>query len=119
MRGAGRIGCVLILLLSIAAGYAGYKAIPIYYRASEFEDDVRLTASRAGAHYWGEEQVIQELLGLAQGNGIPITRQQIDVRRTGGQISISVYYSIPVEILPGYTLQLDFRPSAKSLVGTL
>ncbi len=116
--GKGAIGCLISIALLLAAIVIGVKFIPIYYAHSSFETDVKTEISRAGAHFYDDETVIKNVLGVAKRNEIRIGRENIKLERYAGQIEIEVQYSVPVDL---FVLErnMEFKIKASSFVGTL
>jgi hypothetical protein len=116
--GKGMIGCLLSIVMLAVAIYLGIILVPIYYSNFNFENDIKTTASRAGAHFMDNDQVIRDILALAKRNEIRITREDIKVERFAGQLHIRVNYSVPVDFIV-LEHDLDFKIEASSFIGAL
>jgi hypothetical protein len=116
--GKGMIGCLLSIVMLAVAIYLGIILVPIYYANFNFENDIKTTASRAGAHFMDNDQVIRDILALAKRNEIRITREDIKVERFAGQLHIRVNYSVPVDFIV-LEHDLDFKIEASSFIGAL
>ncbi len=112
------IGCMLSIVLLAVAIYLGIVLVPIYYQNFNFENDVKTTASRAGSHFFDNDQVIKEVLALAKKNEIRIKRENIKVDRFAGQLHILVTYSVPVDFII-LERDLNFKIDASSFIGSL
>jgi len=117
-EGKGIIGCMLAIVLLAAAIYLGIILVPIYYANFNFENDVKTTASRAGARYFDNDQVIKEILTLAKRNEIRLKREAVKVERFAGQLHIRVNYSVPVDFII-LERDLNFKIDASSFIGAL
>lgn len=117
-EGRGMIGCMLSIVLLAVAIYLGIVLVPIYYQNFNFENDVKTTASRAGSHFFDNDQVIKEVLALAKKNEIRIKRENIKVDRFAGQLHILVTYSVPVDFII-LERDLNFKIDASSFIGSL
>jgi hypothetical protein len=117
-EGKGVIGCMLSIVLLAAAIYLGIVLVPIYYQNFNFENDVKTTASRAGANYFDNETVIKDILALAKKNEIRIKKENIKVERFAGQLHILVTYSVPVDFII-LERDLTFKIDASSFIGAL
>lgn len=117
-EGKGLIGCLFAIVLLAAAIYLGIILVPIYYSNFNFENEVKTTASRAGARYFDNDQIIKEVLTLAKKNEIRITKQDVKVERFAGQLHIRVDYSVPVDFII-LERDLNFEIEASSFIGTL
>jgi len=116
--GKGLVGCLLSIVLLAAAIYLGIILVPIYYSDFNFENDVKTTASRAGARFSDNEQIVKDILSLAKRNEIRITKEDIKVERFAGQLHIRVEYSVPVDFII-FERDLNFKIEASSFIGSL
>jgi len=117
-EGKGLVGCLAALVLFAVALYLGITLGPIYYSNFNLENGVKTTASRAGAHSFSDEQIINEILDLAKREDIRIKRENILIDRFAGQVHIKVNYSVPVDFVV-LSRDLSFEISASSFIGTL
>ncbi len=119
-RGSGRIGCLITLLIFAVAGYVGMKVGPVYYNAQEFEDALQVEGVKAGARFYTDEVILDDIMKLARSFEIPIKEENVKINRAGGQLIIAVEYSVPVEFeIIGYTHIFRFTARTKNLIGTL
>ena len=117
-EGKGLIGCMLALVLFAVAIYLGITLGPIYYSNFNLENGVKTTASRAGAHFFNDEQIVAEIMDLAKREEIRIKKENILVDRFAGQVHIKVNYSVPVDFIV-VERDLNFKIEASSFIGTL
>ncbi|HTY63107.1 MAG TPA: DUF4845 domain-containing protein [Acidobacteriota bacterium] len=117
-EGKGLVGCLAALVVFAVAVYLGITLGPIYYSNFDLENGVKTTASRAGAHSFSDEQIINEILDLAKREDIRIKRENILIDRFAGQVHIKVSYSVPVDFIV-INRDLSFEISASSFIGTL
>ncbi len=117
-EGKGLIGCMLALVLFAVAIYLGITLGPIYYSNFNLENGVKTTASRAGAHFFNDEQIVAEIMDLAKREDIRIKKENILVDRFAGQVHIKVNYSVPVDFIV-VERDLNFKIEASSFIGTL
>jgi len=117
-EGKGLIGCMLALVLFAVAIYLGITLGPIYYSNFNLENGVKTTASRSGAHFFNDEQIVAEIMDLAKREEIRIKKEDILVDRFAGQVHIKVTYSVPVDFIV-VERDLNFKIEASSFIGTL
>lgn len=111
---------MITLLLFAAAAYVGIKVGPVYYNAQEFEDALQVEGVKAGAHFYTDEVIRDDVIRLARSFEIPIKEENVKISRAAGQVIIAVEYSVPVEFeIIGYTHIFRFTARTKNLVGTL
>lgn len=108
-RGEGKLGCIIGLLILVAAVFVAYKMIPVRVRATEFRDAVHDNARAAGR--MSQEAIRKAIAVKAFELKLPITEKDIDLKRTSDSISIKVDYVVPVEF-PGYTYNWPFSVDA-------
>ena len=97
-RGEGRIGLILSLCVLLAAAYAAYVLIPIKVKTYEFYDTMRSEA-RFGAVRKRDSVVHDRLLKKARQLQIPLTAENLEIRRDGGQYVVVANYTIPVDLM--------------------
>jgi hypothetical protein len=117
-EGKGLVGCLLALVLFAVAIYLGITLGPIYYSNFNLENGVKTTASRAGAHFFNDAQIVTEILDLAKREEIRIKKDDILVDRFAGQVHIKVTYSVPVNFIV-VERDLNFKIEASSFIGSL
>ena len=117
-EGKGLVGCMLALVLFAVAIYLGITLGPIYYSNFNLENGVKTTASRAGARFFNDEQIVAEVMDLAKREDIRIKKENILIDRFAGQVHIKVNYSVPVDFIV-VERDLSFKIEASSFIGTL
>ena len=117
-EGKGLVGCMLALVLFAVAIYLGITLGPIYYSNLNLENGVKTTASRSGARFFNDEQIVAEIMDLAKREEIRIKKEDISVDRFAGQVHIKVTYSVPVDFIV-VERDLTFKIEASSFIGTL
>lgn len=112
-RGEGQLGCIVGLLVFLAAIFVAYKMIPIKVRAAELRGTVVDEAKAAGMR---NDKVIKEsILHKADTLELPLSEKDVKIRRSGNIIYVDVAYTVPVEF-PGFTYQWNFKHSAENPV---
>jgi hypothetical protein len=117
-EGKGLVGCLAALVLFAVAIYLGITLGPIYYSNFSFENGVKTTASRAGAHFLSNEAIVTEIMDIAKREEIRIKKENIEVDRFAGQVHIKVSYSVPVNFII-LDRDLEFKIQVSSFIGTL
>jgi type III secretion system FlhB-like substrate exporter len=114
-HGEGRLGCLFGVILLLAGLLVAYKMIPIKVKAAEIRDVVRDEAKSAGSH--DDKRIAEAIIDKAKREGIPITKENIEIERTSSnsQIRVEVRYTVPVEF-PGFTYQWNFHHKAENPV---
>ncbi|MBI4454313.1 MAG: hypothetical protein HY644_00260 [Acidobacteria bacterium] len=119
-RGEGRLGCLIVLLLALIFGFVSFKVIPVYIDRMNFEEDLAREASRAGANFWTDEKMKQDVLQMAGFRSFQLQEKNITISRSGpsrGEVRIEVKYSVPVRF-PRYTHVFNFQSKSSSIVGS-
>jgi hypothetical protein len=93
--------------------FSGIKVIPVYVNAYELDDYIRTQTP-----YWLTQRVSSDavrnsILAKARDLNLPISAEQVKVEATGGRVTVSLDYTVPVNLIV-YTLQLHFAPSAEN-----
>jgi hypothetical protein len=111
----GSIKLIFGLFIIVASVYLGAELIPPYFANYQFEDVVKNEAMINTYNSKPEDAIRDELFKKAQDLELPLTKDQIKVRRMGptgtGSLTIETEYSVHVD-LPGYPLDLQFDASS-------
>jgi hypothetical protein len=110
-RGEGQVGCLFGLVVLLIAGLIAYKMIPVKVKAAEMRDAVSDEAKSAGQH--SDKFIAAALLQKAQSLELPVTENDIEVKRANSEIRVDVDYTVPVKF-PGYTYQWHFHHRAEN-----
>jgi type III secretion system FlhB-like substrate exporter len=117
-EGKGALGCLFTLVLLGAAAFVGIKAGPPYFTYKSLESDVKTEVSRAGAHVYGDDIIVENILAVAKKDDVPLRKDDIKVDHQGGQLQVTINYSVPVDFVLVATT-LNFEIKASSFLGTL
>jgi hypothetical protein len=105
-RGEGKIGMVISLVLLVAAGYAAFNALPVYWADWQLQDKMKAAAlgppnDRAdkSSRKRLNEAIVE--IGLAEYVG-PEAGNDCQIRRIGSDRQITCYYEREVQWLPGF-----------------
>ena|SRR5688572_353261 len=104
--GEGQLGCVFGLLLLLGCIFVAYKLIPVKVASAELRDIVVDEAKSAGTHK--DERIMKTILDKAAELKLPVTKEDVSIRRTQSMINVDVRYQVPVEF-PGYTYIWKFH----------
>jgi hypothetical protein len=109
--GRSSLGCLVTLLLVVAAGYFAVNVGEVYLRYFRFHDSMVQNA-RFAAHF--DDAAIRNNLKLAADTlGLPPAARLVQVYRRGRHITISVDYYDRVE-LPMLVREIHFQPRVES-----
>ena len=100
MRGAGKIGCLLWLAVLALIGYFLYKVIPVKVATSTFYDFMQEEAAFGSIRE--PKQLMLELLAKARELELPITEENLKIKRTRENITIEAHYVITVDFFNGW-----------------
>ena len=101
----------LIALVMIAGMvYVSMKFIPVRAAAYQFNDAIRDEVVYVSNRRTTDDQIMNNLLDRAAVLGLPITREMIQIQRTGRNkyIVIEANYTVTVELLGGYEYDWSF-----------
>ncbi len=101
------------ILLLVAVVLVIYKVVPPYFANQELQDAVTEEARINTYTPKTEDDMRSTIFRKAQDLDIPITRDQIQVQRAPNGVSISVEYTVHVD-LPAYPMDLNFQASSKN-----
>ena len=99
-RGAGRLGCIVWLAVLGLIGYGLYKVIPVKIATSTFYDFMQEEASFASIR--NVKQLEKEILAKAKELNLPVTEENLTLKRTRESITIEAHYEMTVEFFGGW-----------------
>ena len=108
-----RLKALFGLLLVVAAFYAAWMMLPAYINNYQFQDDLRNEALINSYNNKSEQDIRNTLAKKAAEYGIPLQPEQINVQRSGQELSIWADYKVHID-LPGFPLDLKFHPATKN-----
>lgn len=109
-RGASTLGCLFTLLIVAAVVYFGVNIADVYWRAYEFQDDMRQEV--AFASHLTNEAILLRLRAQADSLGLPEDARAISIKRTPRAISIDAFYDERIE-LPMTVREAHLHPHAQ------
>ena len=98
VRGSGRLGCILWLAVLAAIAHILYIAVPVKVRTSTFYDFMQEEASFASIR--PVNQLQREILAKAKELDIPVTEDNLTIKKTREAISVEAHYEITLEFFP-------------------
>lgn len=96
MRGEGRAGLLIALILVAAAVFVAVKFIPVYIAAYDLRDMVRNEAARATLKT--DEQILATLLTKGTELDLPLTKKSITMNRTQSKFRIKIHFEVPIDL---------------------
>jgi hypothetical protein len=110
-RGEGQFGCLVGLVFVAIAAFIAYKLIPVKVRAAEMRQEVVDQAKSAGMR--GDDRIMAALLKKAEDDNLPVSGDNIVIKRGPNDIKIDVDYTVPVDF-PGYRYEWHFHHHAEN-----
>jgi len=112
-RGGSRRNLIITLLILGSMIFAGIKVVPVYVDNYQFQDAIETESKFALTGYpkKSTDDIRDDVWKKAQELSIPAQREDIQVNVANGSVSISLDYSVPVD-LAVYQLMLQFHPHA-------
>jgi hypothetical protein len=99
-RGAGRIGCLLWLAVLGVTAYIGYKVIPVKVATSTFYDFMQEEAAFASIR--PVNQLQHEILAKAKELDLPLTEDNLKIKKLRESITIEANYEITIDFFNGW-----------------
>jgi len=111
----GSLKLVVGLFTIVAVVYLVAELAPPFFSNYQFEDVIKTEAQMGTYSTKSDYTIREEVFKKAQELDVPITKEQIKIRRIGsayaGSVSIEAPYTVHLN-LPGYPLDLNFDPSS-------
>jgi hypothetical protein len=116
-RGAARLKFIIVLAVVALIGYMGFQYVPVAYQSYSFKKYMDENADKAAALTLPSEEkgpwIENQIRSGAKDYGVPpdakITRSFLN-----NQLVVTVTFTRPVNLLPGFTYQYNFEHTAKS-----
>ncbi len=99
-RGSGRLGCIVWLAVLGLIGYGLYKVIPVKIATSTFYDFMQEEASFASIR--NVPQLKKEILAKARELDLPVTEENLKIKRSRESITIEAHYEITINFFRGW-----------------
>ncbi len=113
-RGGGRIKAIVYTLFLIVGVYVAFKVVPVYVAEYQLKDKMNEQARFAVVNRYSEDQIRDVLFKVVQDLDIPAKREDIKVITTGKGLTISLSYTVPVDLL-FYKTEINFSPSSEGI----
>ena len=108
-KGEGQLGCIVGLIVLALGVFIAWKMIPVKVKAAEVRQVVVDEAKSAGTH--NDKIIMGNILAKAREDNMPITEDNVKIRRGNNEITVEVNYVVPIEF-PGYTYQWHINNTA-------
>jgi hypothetical protein len=113
-RGEGKLKAIIYTVILAAAVYVAFKMVPVYVAEYQLKDKISEQARFAVVNHYTDEQIRDILYKTIQDLDIPAKREDIKVENSHRGLTISVNYSVPVD-LAFYKTELNFAPSSEGI----
>jgi len=108
-RGAAGFGCVVWIFVLAFVGYCLVQILPVKIASSKFEDFMQEEAGFGSVK--NLTQLEKEILAKARELNIPLTKENLSVRRSHESITIEAHYQLTVDFFGGlYKYVWKFNP---------
>ena len=101
-RGDVPIGCLVGGVVGLIVMLVAIKVVPIMINVGELDKEISVLADRANRREYHDERIRKDILAKAESLDLPVTKKNIDIKRSSNRIKITVRYTVPIEF-PGYT----------------
>jgi hypothetical protein len=112
-RGEGKVKAFLYTVVLLLGIYVAYKLVPPYVANYQLSDKMQEQARFAVVNRYTEEQIRDNIFKIVQDLDIPTKREQIKVTSSNQVVTISLDYTVPVDIL-FYHVDMHFTPSSEN-----
>jgi hypothetical protein len=96
------IGCLVGGVVALIVILVAIKVAPVMIHVGELDKQIGVYADRANRREYNDRRIEQGILAKAESLDLPVTKKDIDIKRTSNRIKITVIYDIAIEF-PGYT----------------
>jgi hypothetical protein len=110
-RGEGKLKAIIVTAILIVGVLAGMKVIPPYVAEYQLNDKIQEIARFGVVQHDSEDNIREKVFKTMQDLEIPATKDTIKVSAGSSRVTISIDYTVPVDIL-FYHVDLHFTPSS-------
>jgi len=108
-QGKANIGCIIWLAIVVLVGYGLYKIVPVKIASSTFYDAMQEQASFGSIK--SVQAIEYEILRRAQELDIPVTKENLTIKKVRESITIEAHYEITIDFFNGaYKYVWKFDP---------
>ncbi len=111
-RGAGKVGCLLMLLVLGGAGYSAFQLGVPYYHNASFSERVKELMPYLRGHY--PKDIRQSVIKVAKDFDLDLKPEQVQVEIIRNRMLIDVRYERTV-VLPYWSRTITFRPHFEAM----
>ena len=101
-RGDVPVGCLVGGVVVLIVVLVAIKVAPIMIHVGELDKEISTLADRANRREYNDQRIRKSILIKAEALDVPVTKKDIDIKRTSNRIKVTVTYEIEIEF-PGYT----------------
>jgi hypothetical protein len=112
-RGEGKLKAIIVTGILILGILVAVKLIPPYVAYYQLNDKVQEIARFGVVERSTEDQIRDKVMKTVQDLEIPATKDNIRVSAGTSRVTISVDYTVPVDIL-FYHVDLHFTPNSEN-----
>jgi PKD repeat protein len=116
-RGAARLKFIIVLVVVALVGYMGFQYIPVAYQSYTFKKYMDTSVLNEAASTRAADQkgawVENQLRASSKDYGVPPDAKFSHMFQNG-QLEVTVKFTRPINLLPGFTYQYNFDHTAKS-----
>ena len=112
-KGGAKFNLIVTLMILGAMVFYGVKVVPVYFANYQFQDAINSESRFALTGYpkKNTSDVQDDIFKKAQDLGIPAKRDDIVVQMQNGSVSISLDYSVPIDLII-WQYTIPFHPHA-------
>jgi len=112
-RGQGKLKAIIVTAILLLGVIAGVKVIPPYVAEYQLNDKIQEIARFGIVEHSTEDQLKDKVMKTIEDLEIPATKENIKVTAGTQRVTISVDYTVPVDIF-FYHVDLHFTPSSEN-----
>lgn len=101
-RGDVPIGCLVGGVVALVVVLIAIKVAPLMIDVGELDKEITALADRASRHDYNDARILRDILQKAEDLNLPVTQDEVTIKRSSKRIKITVIYDLPIEF-PGHT----------------
>ncbi len=101
-RGDVPIGCLVGLVVILVVVLVGIKVAPLVIDTGELDKEINSLADRSSRREYNDARILHDILQKAEQLNLPVTKENVTIKRSSKFIKITVVYDVPIKFPGGY-----------------
>ena len=98
--GESKIGCIFWLVVLGYFAFVSWQMVPVKMKSVDLDQFIVRTAERASLQQRNTERAVHAaIMKEADELNLPLTKENLSVKRTGARITVEATYTVPINLV--------------------